>query len=110
MSQTLISYIVLLILISNISSFSPSPVGGYKVYPNFYADRREIRADHARSNGKFSEIYLFVNLQNPLKCYVGQSSNILGRMNNYLNPAFLESNSAFNQALLTRGFSLFILS
>lgn len=111
MSQTLISYIVLLILISNISSFSP-----VKVYPNFYADRREIRADHARSNGKFSGIYLFVNLQNPLKCYVGQSSNILGRMNNYLNPAFLESkknsNSAFNQALLTHGcsgFSLFIL-
>lgn len=79
-----------------------------KVYQNFHEDRAIIRRDH---KGKVSGIYLFFNLQDITKCYVGQSSNILGRFNNYLNNAFLNghknSNSPFIKALLKHGQSNF---
>ena len=86
-----------------LSGFTP-----VKVYPNFYEDRAIIRKEH---QGKISGIYLFFNLEDVTKCYVGQSSNIAGRLNNYLNNSFLNghknNNSPFIQALLKYGQSGF---
>ena len=91
-------------------------LGGFvpaKVYSNFYEDRSVIRKDH---KGKVSAIYLFYNLQDITKCYKGQSSNVLGRFNHYLNNAYLKghknSNAPFIKALLKHGqsgFNLIIL-
>jgi len=82
-------------------------LGGFvpaKVYSNFYEDRAAIRKDH---KGKISGIYLFYNLQDITKCYIGQSTNIKGRFDNYLNNAFVNghknSNSPFIKALLKHG-------
>lgn len=79
-----------------------------KVYSNFYEDRSLIRKNHQE---KVSGIYLFFNLQDVTKCYVGQSSNIIGRFNNYLNNSFLQahknSNAPFIKALLKYGQSGF---
>ena len=81
-----------------------------KIYPNFYHDRKVIRNDHKSVK---SGIYLFVNLLNPLKIYVGQSSNILGRINNYMNNSYLKSkknsNIPFSKALLAHGQENFCL-
>lgn len=84
-----------------------------KIYFNFYHDRKNIRRNHI---GKISGIYIFVNLINPSKTYIGQSSNILGRINNYLNNRYLNShqnsNIPFTKALLKhgqRGFCLIII-
>lgn len=86
-----------------LADFTPA-----KVYKNFYEDRAIIRQDH---KGKVSGIYLFFNLQDITKCYVGQSINIVGRLNNYLNNAFLNghknSKSPFIKALLKHGQSNF---
>lgn len=69
-----------------------------KIYPNFYYDRQKIRKDH---KGKpKSGIYLFINLTNWLKMYVGQSKNILGRMNNYLNNSNLKNKNKNNQPFI----------
>lgn len=97
-------YILLFAFIYKMSEFSP-----VKFYPNFYHDRAEIRKDH---KGQVSGIYMFVNLLRPFKFYIGQSTNILGRMNNYLNNSFLQSkgnNSPFINALLKYGQSGFCL-
>lgn len=79
-----------------------------KHYSNFYQDRATIRKD---LKGKVSAIYLFYKLDDPSKCYVGQSSNTVGRFNNYLNDAFLNghknSNAPFIKALLKYGQSAF---
>lgn len=84
-----------------------SPV---KIYLNFYSDRAKIRSDH---KGKVSGIYMFVNLLMPFKWYVAKSSNILGRMNNYLNNANLKSrknrNSPFISSQIKYGQSGFCL-
>jgi len=84
-----------------------SPV---KIYPNFYSDRYKIRKDHKEK--KFSGIYLFLNNANYLKMYVGQSKNILGRMNNYLNHSYLKerkNKQPFPKALLKHGTDNFTL-
>ena len=84
-----------------------SPV---KIYPNFYSDRDKIRKDHKEK--KFSGIYLFINNANYLKMYVGQSKNILGRMNNYLNHSYLkerQNKQPFPKALLKLGTDNFTL-
>jgi group I intron endonuclease len=86
-----------------------SPV---KIYPNFYSDRDKIRKDH--KGKKYSGIYLFINLEgaNYLKMYVGQSKNILGRMNNYLNHSYLKdrkNKQPFPKALLKHGTDNFTL-
>lgn len=79
-----------------------------KHYNNFYSDRATIRKDH---KGKVSAIYLFYKLDEPSKCYVGQSSNVVGRINNYLNNSFLNGHknrgSRFIDALLKYGQSAF---
>lgn len=84
-----------------------SPV---KIYPNFYHCRKQMRADH---KGKISGIYLFINLLHLTKMYVGQSSNILGRMNNYLNNSSLMAKKSANmpicKALLKHGQAAFCL-
>jgi group I intron endonuclease len=76
--------------------------GSVKIYENFYKDRGQIRKDH--KGKKYSRIYIFFLLNNPSKCYIGQSTNLLGRLNNYLNNSFLQShknsNSPFISALL----------
>ena len=49
-------------------------------------ERGQFRKDH---RGKPEpRAHLFINLQH-FGMYVGQASNILSRVNNYLNPAFL---------------------
>lgn len=75
-----------------------------KSYQNFYENRLQMRKDH---KGKVSGIYLLYKKDDPSKCYVGQSSNIQGRINNYLNNSFLNSkknkNAPFIKALLKYG-------
>lgn len=97
---------------SHIASISVL-LGGFvpaKEYPNFYEYGSDIRKD-LKGNGKISAIYLFYNLQDSTKFYVGQSSNILARINHYLNNAFLNnhknSNSPFVKRLLKYGQSGF---
>lgn len=58
-----------------ILQFSPP-----RIYPNFYHNREYWRLHH---RGRISGIYLFINLQS-LQMYVGQSTNILQRLSNYL--------------------------
>lgn len=84
-------------------------LGGFipaKQYANFYECRSAIRKE---LKGKGSAIYLFYNLNDITKCYVGQSSNVLGRINNYLNNAFLNGhkNSNSPKALVKHGQSGF---
>jgi group I intron endonuclease len=53
-----------------------------------------------------------MNLSNLFKMYVGQSENILGRMNNYLNNSYLKdkkNNQVFPRALLKYGQNNFCL-
>lgn len=57
-----------------------------KVYNNFYNDRGNIRRDHR--GPRVSAVYMLVNIDDPSKFYMGQSSNLLQRINNYLNAAF----------------------
>lgn len=85
-----------------------------KYYPNFYLDRSQIRRDHR--NPSLSAIYMFVNIENPSKIYIGQSKNVENRVNSYLNTSHLKSknnkNSPFIKALLKygqSGFSFIIL-
>ena len=84
-----------------------------KLYLNFGHERSEVRKDH-RGAPK-SGIYCFINLMH-LGLYIGQSANILTRMNNYLNPSYLKldknRNSPISQAFLKygpTGFALLII-
>ncbi|RXK34630.1 hypothetical protein M231_08114, partial [Tremella mesenterica] len=106
--NSVLALISSLYILNNLRHFSPA-----KVYPNFYNNRKEIRRDH---KGKNSGIYMFINLADSTKCYVGQSSDIAGRINNYLNNSYLasknNSNSPITKALQKHGqsgFSLVIL-
>lgn len=81
-----------------------------KVYSNFYNDRAEIRKDHKNTNK--SGIYMFINLKDLSKIYIGQSINLLNRFNQYLNNSYLESsknNQVFPNALLKYGQDSFAL-
>jgi group I intron endonuclease len=81
-------------------------------YGNLYNNRAQWRLDH-RGAGKVSCIYMLVNLQNPMHVYVGQTQNLLGRMSNYLNIAFLKAaanrNMPISRALLKYGSDNFAL-
>lgn len=79
-----------------------------KSYQNFYKQRSIIRKDH---KNKTSGIYFFYNTKDMTKSYVGQSSDIRGRINNYLNNSYLitkkNTNFPFSKALLKHGQSNF---
>lgn len=81
-----------------------------KVYDNFYSDRAEIRNNHKN----VPAIYMFTHVTDSSKTYIGQSSHLTGRINNYLNQSFLlghkNSNSPFIKALLKYGPSSFTFS
>lgn len=85
-------------------TYKLSPI---RIYPNFYHDRSLIRKDHHKSKGKFSAVYLFINILAPWKMYIGATNNLLGRVNQYLNNAYLKShkssNMPFCKALLKYG-------
>ena len=79
------------------------------MYPNFYNDRKQIRKDH--KTGK-SGIYMFINLTDFSKIYIGQSINLYNRFNQYLNNSFLSSKQnkqVFPKALLKYGQNSFAL-
>lgn len=87
-----------------LQDFSPA-----KVYPNFYYDRKQIRIDHKQ--GK-SGIYMFINLKDFNKIYIGQSINLFNRFNQYLNNSFLsdkKNKQIFPRALLKYGQNSFAL-
>lgn len=78
-----------------------------KVYPNFFNDRTKIRKDHQKKNGPIGAIYMLVLISDPTHFYVGQSINLVNRMNNYLNGTFLvnkkNKNSPIVKGLLKHG-------
>lgn len=85
-------------------------LGPVKIYYNFGKEKDQVRKDHR--GPKCSGIYCLVNLHH-FGMYIGQSLNLLSRLNNYLNPAFLRhpknSGMPICQALLKytpNGFAL----
>lgn len=98
--------LMLIFIVSMVGNMTPA-----RVYPNFYLDRRQIRKDHA-PGAKNSGIYIFINNSDIFKMYVGQSKNILGRMNNYLNNSYLKAHKnkqPYPKALLKHGTGNFCL-
>lgn len=99
-----LSLITISIVTKNLKDFTP-----IKVYPNFYNDRKQIRKDHKTVK---SGIYLFINLKDFNKIYIGQSINLYNRFNNYLSNSYLKSkknNQVFPRALLKYGQTSFAL-
>jgi group I intron endonuclease len=84
-----------------------------KLYPNLFENRAEFRKDHRKKNGSIGAIYMLVLLSDPSHFYVGQSINVLGRINNYLNQSFLldhkNCNSPIVRGLLKHGWSNYAL-